>query len=251
MGRVKKFFVSFIPKHVGNRTVRMVYHMLTFIKVSRKTRVKNYNSNIVKLNHKTWDFLAVPNAYIENQNEWSEIMFGAGQHHNMKYSGCEIIATFNALKSLTGNGSPESMATLISEYEACGAALQGEFGVSPLAIEAYLKKRGYVVSTADKEDSTEPDKVDEQSHVFIATVYNDANDITKQIHTVCITKNEDSRYVLHNAYCRDKNGTYVPSIPYTTLSDAIGHISQYEVQLIYLIGIAKSDYDSSIEKLKS
>lgn len=244
MRRIKKFFVSFIPKHVGNRTVRMVYHVLTFISVSRKTREKNYNSNIAQLNNETWDFLTVPNVCIENQNEWSEIMFGAGTHHNMKYSGCEVIATFNALKIMTGFGSPESMARLISEYETCGAALQGEFGVSPLAIEKYLKKRDYVVSTTDKEDGTELDKVDKQSQVFIATVYNDATDITKQIHTVCITKNENGRYVLHNAYCRDISGAYVSSIPYVTLSEAIDHISQYEVKLIYLIGISKSAYNS-------
>lgn len=243
MGRVKKFFVSFIPKHVGNRTVCAVYHVLTFIKVSRKVREKNYNSNIVQLNYNTWNFLAVPNAYIENQNEWGEILFGTGPHHNMKYSGCEIIATFNALKALTYSGSPESMATLISEYEAHGAALRGEFGVSPLAIEAYLKKRGYVVSSTDKEDGTEPDEVDKQSQVFIVTAYNDVNDITKQIHTVCITKDESGRYVLHNAYCRDISGAYVPSISYTTLFDAIGHISQYEVKLIYLIGITKAGQD--------
>ena len=244
MRRVKKFFVSFIPKHVGNRTVRMVYHVLTFIKVSRKTREKNYNSNIVRINHKAWEFLTVPTAYIENQDEWSEIMFGAGPHHNMKYSGCEVIATFNALKMLTGSGSPESMAKLISKYEAYGAALQGEFGVSPLAIEKYLRKSGYIVSTTDKEDDTELNIVDKRSQVFIATVYNDANDITKQIHTVCITKNENGRYVLHNAYCKDKSGAYVPSIPYTTLSDAIMHITRYEVKLIYLIGIAKSFQDT-------
>lgn len=240
MRRVKKFFVSFIPKHVGNRTVRMAYHVLTFIKVPRKTREKNYNSNIVGLIHKTLDFPDVPNAYIENQNEWSEIMFGAGPHHNMKYSGCEIIATFNALKALSRCGSPESMASLISEYEACGAALLGEFGVSPLAIVNYLKKRGLAVLATDIHGGKEMDIVDEQSQVFIATVYNDANDITRQIHTVCITKGESGGYILHNAYYKDKNGVYVPSIPYTTLSDAIEHISQYEVKLIYLIGIAKS-----------
>lgn len=236
--------MSFIPKHVGNRAVCTVYHVLTFFTVSRRVRENNYNSNIEQLNHKEWDFLAVPNAYIENQNEWSGILFGAGRHHNMKYSGCEVIATFNALKALTGCGSPESMATLISEYETRGAALQGEFGVSPLAIENYLKKKGCVVSTTDKENSAELDKVDEQSQVFVATVYNDVNDISKQIHTVCVTKGANDKYILHNAYCRDKSGAYTSSIPYETLHDAIAHISQYEVKLIYLIGIAQFIQDT-------
>ncbi len=34
----------------------------------------------------------------------------------------------------------------------------------------------------------------------------DKNDITRQIHTVCITKKHDGNYVLHNAYCRDQTG---------------------------------------------
>ena len=67
-------------------------------------------------------------------------------------------------------------------------------------------------------------------------MYNNAKDITAQIHTVCITK-EDNGYILHNAYCMDQNGAYAASIPYATLKEAIAHISKQEVKMIYLIGI--------------
>lgn len=237
MSRGKNFLMSFIPKHISNRFVLRIYQMFTWPPVSKKSREKNYNSNVEQLNKTGWDVWSMPSAYIENQNEWEQIMYGAGAHHNMRYSGCEIIATFNALKALTGTGSPESMARLISAYEAKGSALRGEFGVSPRAIEAYFKRNNFTVKTTSKDDNKSLDVVDGQSKVLIATVYNDANDITAQIHTVCITKETGKGYVLHNAYRTDKNGRYIASAPYGTLSDAIRHISGKESKLIYLIGI--------------
>ena len=240
MNRIKKFLVSFIPRHVSNRTFLRIYQITALIPIPRKIRDKNYNSNIVQLNNTDWDFWTVSSAYIENQNEWDKIMYGENAHSNMRFSGCEIMATFNAQKALMGTGSPEMMARLIRKYEACGAALCGIFGVSPRAIEDYFRKQGVLVMTTDKSDSESLNMVDSQCQVLIATVYNDANDITKQVHTVCITKDTGNGYVLHNAYRRDQNGTYIASTPYATLSDAISNISRNETKLIYLIGIAKN-----------
>ena len=237
MKRIKKFLVSFIPRYVSNRIFLRIYQISALIPVPRKIREKNYDSNIVQLNTKDWDFWTVPSAYIENQNEWDKIMYGASAHNNMRFSGCEIMATYNAQKALTGTGSQELMAGLIRRYEARGAALWGKFGVSPRAIEDYFRKQGVLVMTTAKGDSKSLNMVDSQSQVLIATVYNDANDITRQIHTVCITKDTGSGYVLHNAYRRDKNGTYIASAPYPTLSDAISNISRNETKLIFLIGI--------------
>lgn len=237
--QVKKFLVSFIPRYVSNRVLLGVYHMLAAIPVPRKNRDKNYDVNMERLSDTDWDFWTVQSAYIENQYEWDRIMFGSGAHHNMRHSGCEIMATFNALKVLTGiTGSPESMAALIREYEAHGAALRGEFGVSPRAIEAYFKKRSFLVTATHKGDEQSLDIVDRQSQVLIATVYNDAEDITRQVHTVCITKDAGKGYVLHNAYCRGKDGKYVASAAYATLLDAVCHASRYGAKVIYLIGVA-------------
>ena len=233
---IRQFIVSFIPRHVGNGVVLKVYQLLALIPVPKKNRKKNYDHNAIWLKDAGWNFLTAPAAYIENQNEWGEILFGWGSHHNMKYSGCEIIATFNALKALGKADSPDYMAELIGEYEKHGAALWGEFGVSPPAICTYLKKQGFSVVTAKKSDDKSIDLADSRCRVFIATVYNDAKDITAQIHTVCITK-EENKYILHNAYRRNQKGVYVASIPYITLKDAIAHISGQEVKMIYLIGI--------------
>lgn len=242
MKQLKKFLVSFVPKYVSNRVLLKVYQMLTVFPVSKKLREKNYNTNIAQLGNAAWEFWTVPSIYIENQSEWDKIMFGAGSHHNMRWSGCEIIATFNALKVIKGTCSRDEMAALIREYEKYGAALRGEFGVSPRAIETYFKKRGFLVTTTYKDDEQSLNVVDSQCQVLIATVYNDANDITKQIHTVCITKDVENGYVLHNAYRRDKNGVYTVSTSYATLSDAVSHISGYEAKLIYLIGIAGAGF---------
>ena len=240
MSKVKNFWVSFIPKYVSNRIFLRIYHFIALVPVPQKIRDQNYQSNIVQLSNAHWDVWSVHSAYIENQYEWDNIMFGAGKHHNMRYSGCEVLATFNALKTLTGTGSPESMAELIREYEARGAALMGEFGTSPRAIEAYFKKQGFQVTVTDKGDRASLEKVDRQSQVLIAVAYNNANDITQQVHTICITKEAETGYILHNTYRKDKNGKYIASAPYATLSDAIKNMSRYEPKLIYLIGIAGS-----------
>lgn len=238
MKKKKNFWASFIPRYVSNHIFLKAYHFTSFLPVPRKIREQNYKNNIVQLKNLHEDFWTVPSAYIENQNEWGNIMFGAGKNHNMRRSGCEIIATFNALKALRGTGSPESMAELIREYEACGAAFGGEFGVSPRAIKAYFRRKGFQVTVTGRGDGESLEKVDRQSRVLIAVSYNDANDITQQVHTICITKDAGKGYVLHNAYRKDRHGKYIASGPYATLSDAISNMSRYEPKLIYLIGIA-------------
>lgn len=238
MINAKAFLVSFIPRYIHNRAFLTIYQLLTLVPVPRKVREKNYDSNLEQFRNAAWDFWTVPSVYIENQNEWGDILFGTGRHHNMRYSGCEILAVFNALKALSQTGSPELMAKLIRGFETRGAALRGEFGVSPRAIETYFRKHGFRVAATDKNDSESLDTVDGQSQVLIATVYNDANDITKQVHTVCITKDVGQGYVLHNIYRRDTKGRYIASPAYSTLSDAINRISRYQAKLIYLIGVA-------------
>lgn len=227
---------SFIPRYVSNRVVVRVYHILSWIRVPRFIREKNYRHNLKylgEMDRELWHDSAV---CIENQAQWEAIRFGAGRHHNMSYSGCEIIAVFNAQKKLYGLGTLEEMADLIRRFETKGAALWGAFGTSPLALAQYFKKCGMEVLTSyGKQQSVED--IERESAVMIATVYNDGDDITKQIHTVCITRNPKGGYVLHNAYYKDKNGRYTESISYTSLEEAITHISRYEPKLIFLIGI--------------
>ena len=215
-----------------------MYHVLSWIRVRRSVREKNYVHNLKQLREMDRGLWTDPYVCIENQAQWENVRFGAGRHHSMCYSGCEIIAVFNARKRLYGSMAPEELADLIRRFEAKGAALRGEFGTSPLALARYLKSSGMEVRTSyGKQRSVE--EIERESTVMIATVYNDGNDITKQIHTVCITRDVSGGYVLHNAYCRDKTGRYTESISYPTLREAITHISGYGAKLLYLIGISR------------
>ena len=232
----KQYLASFIPRYVSNRIVVGLYHVLSWIRVRRSVREKNYVHNLKQLREMDRTLWTDPYVCIENQAQWENVRFGAGRHHSMCYSGCEIIAVFNARKRLYGSMTPEELADLIRRFEAKGAALRGEFGTSPLALARYLKSSGMEVRTSyGKQRSVED--IERESTVMIATVYNDGNDITKQIHTVCITRDVSGGYVLHNAYCRDKTGRYTESISYPTLREAITHISGYGAKLLYLIGI--------------
>lgn len=239
MKRIRNLFISFIPKYVSNRLFLCVYQMLSVVRVPWKIRERNYAHNREQLCIMQEEVWKIPMTYIENQDEWKEIWFGAGRHHNMSYSGCEVIATFNACKALGGLISPEQLAGLISAYESHGAVLLGEFGTSPRAIERYFRQNGFTVAVSYGEKFDEADRIGDTYHVMIATVYNDKNDITKQVHTVCITGNRNNGYVLHNAYLMNENGTYVESAPYKTVADAVSHISRYCPKLIYLIGIRR------------
>lgn len=237
---------SFIPRHISNKTVVRLYHMLSWIRVPRFIRERNYIHNLEYLKKTDEEIWRKPSACIEDQVQWGDIWFGAGRHHNMCYSGCEIIAVFNAQKKLNGSGTLQEMADLIRRFESKGAALWGEFGTSPKALAQYFKRCGLQVLISYG-DQGSMEAIERESFVMIATVYNDGNDITKQIHTVCITRDLNGGYILHNAYCIDKRGAYTESISYRTLDDAVKHVSRYESKLIYLIGITpnKSAISSS------
>lgn len=239
MKRARDFWVAFIPKYVSSRVFLTVYQMLAWIKVPRKIREENYVLNRERLREWNSDFWNSPGVYIENQDQWKNIQFGAGRHRNMCYSGCEILASFNAWKALTGCKTSGQMAELIAAFEARGAALWGEFGTSPRAVAAYFRREGFSVSTAYGEEYAKVDRIAGSCQVLIATVYNDREDITKQVHTVCITFQAGRGYVLHNAYLINRKGEYVESIPYQTVMEAVGHISRFRPKLIYLIGISR------------
>lgn len=229
---------AYIPKYISNKTVLKVYNLLSRIsKVSPKIRKKNreINSrvlaegNIFKAGH-----------FIENQNDWGDIQFGSGRHHNMRYSGCEIIAVYNALLDLGKELSLEDMAELIGAFEQKGAALKGEFGVTPYAIKDYLKNSGYHVSATSSTDEKSICELGKKSHTVIATVYNNKDNIMEEIHTVCITK-KDGVFAVHNDYTKDgkKPAGYRERGGYGTLQEAIDSIGRAS-KSIYVIGIMKN-----------
>lgn len=240
---MEKWIAAFIPKYVSNTVLLTLYRFLAVFGVPRFVRRRHFRENCARLGNTNWSFLNEQNALIENQSEWENIRFGVGRRQSMAYAGCEIIATYNAGKALGGRMSRRGMAELIEAYEARGAALWGAFGVAPTMITKYFKKNGFMVKTADGADEAAVAEIACGHNVMIATAYNDKNDITAQIHTVCITKKRDGGFVLHNAYQKDEKGRYSESRPYLTFQEAVAHISGREPKLIYLIGLREGTAD--------
>lgn len=107
--KFKMYLNSFIPRHISNRVVVRVYHILSWIRVPRSIREKNYRHNLKHLGEMDREVWRDSTVCIEDQAQWEAIQFGAGSHHNMSYSGCEIIAVFNAvwLGNFGGDGGPD------------------------------------------------------------------------------------------------------------------------------------------------
>lgn len=193
---------------------------------------KKYNRNILNQENGTY----ISGGYIENQEKWVNVKFGKS---DMCYSGCEIIAAYNASKALEEEATAEKIVELIAAYEKYGAVLGGKWGTSPYAIENYFRKEGYAVETTASLDTAAINGIGERSDTVIVNAYNNENDITAMIHTVSITKDEGGTYSVHNAYRKDESGNYLAKDGYSTLQEAIDVISNENPKSIYVIGISR------------
>lgn len=224
-GRICAALGAVIPQKVSNRTVLRAMEVLRrFSRVPKRVIARNYEENLRLLSDGS---IFDPAVLIENQACWESVQFGCGKHHNMKYSGCEIIATYNALLALGQEGSAALMAALISGYERDGSLRRGEFGVSVGAVFDRFLKNGYVVRMTAKTEWEEIEKLGRQSDALIVTAYNDQKNIMAQIHTVCVTKEKAGGYAVHNAYCWDGMRYVVKKgegRAYQNLREAIGAI---------------------------
>ena len=212
---------AFIPQNIRNEGVLLFYEILRqYNGISEKRIEKN-----ALINHELLcesNDILKSGEYIENQSNWGDVQFGLLKEHNMRYSGCGIIATYNALLALGEDASGKTMVDLISSYERDGAVINGEFGTAPGAIEDYFKKNDYdVLMTASKDKNT-INNLGEKSDTIIVTAYNNQQKITSQIHTVSITKEKDGTYSVHNTYNYNKDEKdFVSRDGFFTLQDAI------------------------------
>lgn len=199
----KHFFKAFIPQKINNSWV------LAGLALGSGTGVIGKK---FKQTHEEENTAAIINAsdvlfkgkYIENQPEWTAVRFGKGKNNNIAYSGCGIIAVYNTVAFLEGwkEPVPSYMAELIRYYESRGAVFGGRFGISPKFIKTYLADRGYAVEFVACTSQNEVERINligEKYPVAIVTFFNDREDITKQMHTVCITK-ENGIFWAHNAF---------------------------------------------------
>lgn len=185
---------AFLPRHVGGRTIFIVYELLRKFSGFRRKNCEN---------RRTENRAAGPlpqgegrqiTCYIEDQNSYVDMPFG---ECTLQSSGCGVIATCNLLLHLR----PEAACSLsetAAAFEKDGMVLGGKWGVSPGAIRDYLESRGFRVRVAFRESQYET--LAENSQGLILTMYNDRNDIRRQLHTIAITK-EQGQYFAHNVYC--------------------------------------------------
>lgn len=225
---------ALIPQKISNKTVLAALTILSkFYSVPEAIICSNAKHNVMVLCNKN---IFDPAHYIENQNEWEPVKFG--RKYSMSYSGCEIIAVCNALHALGEDMTVRRLAALISTFEHSGAVLGGLFGTAPYAIEKYFAQNGYALMTTDSTNREIINSIGERNDTVIVTAYNDKNDIMKQVHTVCITKEENGAYAVHNAYYRVSHKYRVKG-EYATLQDAINNISATHPASISVMGICK------------
>ena len=250
----KEFLEGYIPQNWTND------QMIAFLDaLSHGRAVPAYVSYFHMLHNKQeLADVYVQGQYIENQNDWDNIYYGInppGDAGTMAYSGCELIAVVNAMHSMGYDMSEEEVAELIDTFETDGAVLDGMWGSSPVAIANYMENHGYSVTVSSTNDYSEIEKIAENSDTVIVTVYNDANDITAQIHTVNIEKVEHSDgsygYVVHNvALYNEQNNVpgyqegedeFVSSKEYSSVEDAIKYMggSNPDSAIIQTIGISE------------
>ncbi len=258
------FFRSFIPQKMPDRLVLTILRFLSFFSFIGKKTIKEHRDENERILG-TADFFMSEKAegtsdkprFIENQIKWGKVKFGKGKHGNMAYSGCEVIAIYNALVALgasrTGDADDKTedpaktMSSLIGSFEKKGSVRRGEFGVAPTAIASFLKKKGYNIKIYGRKNLAEDDTADSKTgssdkgkKVYIATIYNHSHDIFEQIHTVCITK-EDNGYFIHNSYHKNADGAYdkkpASGEGYKTLAESIDNASSKNPKLLYLIEV--------------
>lgn len=226
-GKIRAALRAAIPQRVSSRAVLWAMEVMRRgSRVPKGVIERNHEKNLQALADSS---IFDPPGLIENQACWERVQFGCGKHHNMKYSGCEIIATCNALMTLGQKGSTALMADLISCYERDGSLRRGEFGVSAGAVRDFFLENGYEVCMIIGNDWEAIEALGRKRDVLIATAYNDQWNIMAGVHTVCVTREKNGRYAVHNAYCWS-GARYVARDGgrggYETLRQAIGVIHE-------------------------
>ena len=247
MKNIHKITASLLTKgscaitHIPNCCMVKILSFFTLVKISKKQRNENQsvNKKVLEATSAEKAGFFAPNQFIENQNDWESVRFGLS---TMKYSGCEIMAVYNALLDLGNEMTAQSLVEMISEFEKKGAELGGKWGCAPKSIYKYLVRRGYSVTMTTCANPDTINVIGENSDSVITTFYNDRNDIRRMVHTISITKDDLGNYILHNDYKRinGRYAAYSANPPMKNLWEVIGVMAQGQAAPICVIGIKLS-----------
>ena len=223
-----KKICGLIPNKIDNSTV---VNVLDLMRKQQKVIKKDFTAHLKKNEDAFKKHTAViekNKGFVEDQNSYTDMAYGDA---TMQFSGCEIFATYNAMHSILGKPTM-TLAKMISEYEKDGMVLSGKFGTAPKAIKDFLDKQGFKTDMTTNE--ADFDNFGKKYQSLILTMYNDKNDISKEVHTVNISK-ENGKFVAHNVYC---NGKVVG--PNATVKELIANMNNGKAKGISLIGVSKS-----------
>ena len=218
-----EYFKSFLQKNVPNNV------LLNTIQMLRKLTPQDYPGNLennIQNFQKHLNAIKNNKGFIEDQRNYGDLKYGL---QTISYSGCELIAAYNALYDLTGEEN-RNFPEMIDYFEKDGILLYGAFGTAPQAVEEYFNKLGFEtkLSTNNKDYFNIQNEYD----TFLLTKFNDIDDITKCIHTICITK-KNGKFHVHN------NGYSGHLIEYNSISDILERIDNGKAKDIDLLGIRK------------
>ncbi len=214
---------KYVPENVSDKTVLAVYELLSKFGMPEKTIAANRENN-----EEAWEDYMKKHGeekYIDKQSEMSEMQYG---NYKGDSNTCGVIATYNALQSLTEGNAP-GLPELLACYENDGIAANGKFGTSPTAINDYFESNGYETKmlTGEKIDSDNIDSMSSEYDTYVMLSYNNKSNAGEMLHYLSIT-HEEGGYVIHNGGKSD---------PYPTLEDAIKGYNESNSEPITVIGI--------------
>lgn len=118
---------------------------------------------------------------------------------------------------------------MIAMFERDGMVLSGKFGTAPKAVRDFLERQGF--RTEFVTDVTQFEALGERSQSLILTMYNDKDDIRREIHTVSISKDSDG-YRAHNVNC---NGDVLD--PCGSLRELMAQMNGGRIKAVSMIGV--------------
>lgn len=233
MAGIQSFFAALIPTLVRNGAIINVFEVMR-----RLQRLIRRQNETIRIRNRVHNEEVVSRykagvggrlGYIENQNAFSNLRYGKS---TVKYSGCEVIATFNALVDLTKD-KDLSFPALIAEFERDGMVMAARFGTAPKAVADFFIRHGYATTFSTREE--EFDRIADDNDSMILTMYNDRKDIMQEIHSIYISR-EHGKLVAHNVY---GNGRVVG--PYASLSELLRNINGGKARGIALVAMKKKE----------
>lgn len=192
-----------MTKYISDKMLIGIFDLLAMVHIlSDGRKSNNYKNN--KDIWKSSSAVYTEGRYIEHQGAMRDLKYG---YKNVAYSGCEVIAVYNAEVTLAGGNEPDKVTfvDLLKKFEDNGIVLGGLFGTAPNAMNDYLKNRGYTTEMLVGDHITEAslERFGKYYDVFIVTLYNNRENVSDQIHTMCISevhsKTGTKQYVMHNA----------------------------------------------------